>query len=225
MHSEDLPQTKDETKEKIRLVAAPDGPAVENESRSAQNPSPDLTQPVTYSTDPQKILKELPEDDFLRFLDQSSPEQLQSFLQGLTPSRQPFFHALQNLFTPVIAIPDEPRDAFSIIAWWEARRFLFNLVVGLCGLPTLAIIYFLGLAHESIIISGTIEYGFLANICYTAGWMAELIARSWWKERARHLGPILFTLGFAFSVLLTLAAGAIAIFVFLAICLGRSWIL
>ena len=41
-----------------------------------------------------------------------------------------------------------------------------------------------------------------------------MIARSWWKERAKHLGPILFSLGFTFSTLLTLCAGLLFVVLF-----------
>lgn len=169
-----------------------------------------------------KILKELPSDEFFNLLEQSSPEQLQGFLNLLGPSEHAFVRAFKSLFSSLTAVPEEPRGAASIVTWWESRRFVYNLVVGLCGLPTLAIVYLTGLADLGFAISGTIEYGILANICYSAGWICELTARAWWGERARHLGPILFTLGFAFSTLLTLGAGLIMIAIFLLISLVRA---
>jgi|688.fasta_scaffold508684_2 hypothetical protein len=170
---------------------------------------------IRGKADAVRLLKELPEDEFLHLLEHSSPEQLQAFLSALTPEEQALSHLSKKLIERATSIPDEPRGALSIIAWWESRRILFNLVVGLCGLPTLAIVFFTGLASVSLCIYGTIEYGLLANLCYTAGWICELIARHWWKERARHLGPILFSLGFSFSIFLTLGAGLICILIFL----------
>ena len=170
---------------------------------------------IRGKADAVRLLKELPEDEFLHLLEHSSPEQIQAFLSALTPEEQPLSHLSKKLIERATSIPDEPRGALSIIAWWESRRFLFNLLVGLCGLPTLAIVFFTGLASVSLCIYGTIEYGLLANLCYTAGWICELIARHWWKERARHLGPILFSLGFSFSIFLTLGAGLICILIFL----------
>lgn len=225
-------ENKIETEDKIRIVEAEANaeqqPAVRNQIVSAhpageKSPTPNrgTTLDATNKAGAEKLLKELPTDEFLHLLDQSSPEQLQAFLQALGPTQQPFLQIIRNLIGHVINIPDEPRGAFSIIAWWESRRILFNLIVGLCGLPTLAIIYLLGLANLGLVISGTIEYGLLANICYTAGWICELVARSWWKERAKHLGPILFSLGFAFSMLLTLGAGLICIMIFVLLGLLR----
>ncbi len=156
----------------------------------------------------EKLLKELPEAEFLDLLEKSSPEQLQAFLDKLAPTRQPLAQALKGLFAKAVEIPDEPRGSLSIVAWWESRRILFNLIVGVCGLPTLAIVYLTGLVSSfGFLFWGTIEYGLLANVCFTAGWICELIARSWWQERAKFLGPILFSLGMIFSVLLTLGSG------------------
>ncbi len=169
-----------------------------------------------------KILKELPSDEFFHLLEQSSPEQLQNFLNLLGPSEHGFVRLFKTIFSSLTTVPEEPRGAASIVTWWESRRFVFNLAVGLCGLPTLAIVYLTGLADLGFAISGTIEYGILANICYSAGWICELTARAWWGERARHLGPILFTLGFAFSTLLTLGAGLIMIAIFLLISVVRA---
>ncbi len=215
MPQDDHLRSKDEVQDKIHLVVAD-----ENSPEYRKSNPPRVL--FALSPDAAKQVNELPADEFLNLLDQSSPEQIEQFLQALGPSKKPILKELPKLLGYLIQIPDEPRGAFSIIAWWESRRIVFNLVVGLCGLPTLAILYFSGLADLSFLVKGTIEYAFLANLCYTAGWMNELVARSWWKERARHLGPILFSLGFAFSILLTLGAGIIAILIFLLLGLCRG---
>lgn len=106
---------------------------------------------------------------------------------------------------------------FEIIAWWELRRIPYNLVVGATGILTIVII-----ATAAWIASQTfgdpvefpdpplfafmavIAYGVCANICYTGGWIAELVARWVWKERVGAFAQISFVLGFVFSILLTL---------------------
>lgn len=229
MQSEDLQELKDQ---KIRLVvsqednaalpAADEGVQTIEDSAHTHKAASAVPQLTTHRDEAERLLKELPTEEFLNLLERSSPEQLQAFLQALGPSSEKSLLQGPNaLLSALLSIPEEPRGAMSIIAWWESRRLVFNLIVGLCGLPTLALIYLTGLAHLGIIISGTIEYGLLANICYTAGWLCELVARSWWKERAKHLGPMLFSLGLAFSVLLTLAAGLIVILIFLALSFTR----
>ena len=51
-----------------------------------------------------------------------------------------------------------------------------------------------------------ILYGFLANVCYTGGWITEyFVAAVWGKERAKDFGQIAFALGLVGSVLLTTA--------------------
>jgi len=61
-------------------------------------------------------------------------------------------------------------------------------------------------------IVGVLLYGVLANVCYTGGWITELIIAKVWSVDTSRFGPIAFTLGTVFSVLLTLApAGLIVV--------------
>jgi hypothetical protein len=53
-------------------------------------------------------------------------------------------------------------------------------------------------------------FGFGANLCYTGGCMAELVARLLWRERAAFFGPMMFSLGLLFSVGLSLLPPHIA---------------
>ena len=54
-----------------------------------------------------------------------------------------------------------------------------------------------------------IAYGVGANICYTGGWISEVMVRKIWQERTGAFGPIAFTLGIVFSFLITLAPAAL----------------
>ncbi len=57
---------------------------------------------------------------------------------------------------------------------------------------------------------GIIAYGILANICYTAGWISELIVRSMsTSERSAAYGLQTFRFGVQFSVFLTLLPAAV----------------
>jgi len=59
---------------------------------------------------------------------------------------------------------------------------------------------------------GALLYGILANVCYTGGWVTELLVAKVWSVDTSRFGPIAFTLGTAFSVLLTLMpAGLIVV--------------
>ncbi len=58
-------------------------------------------------------------------------------------------------------------------------------------------------------IIAVVAYGMLANVCYTGGWLAELLVRKLWGAQAESFGEISFALGVAFSVLLTLVPAAV----------------
>jgi hypothetical protein len=114
-------------------------------------------------------------------------------------------------------------SAFEIIVWWEGRRLPFKLIVGATGVFTCATILAIMLIGTVLLdspeststgdgpeaIAGVIfimAYALAANVCYTGGWIAEIIARKVWGEKAEHLGEIAFALGLGFSVVLTLVS-------------------
>lgn len=69
--------------------------------------------------------------------------------------------------------------------------FFFNSDFGLPGSPLVAMF-------------GVIIYGVLANVCFTGGWVAELIVQKAWPQEADRFASTSFALGLVFSVLLTL---------------------
>ncbi len=60
-------------------------------------------------------------------------------------------------------------------------------------------------------IFAVIVYAIMANICYTGGWITELIVASVWELQGQHFGKISFALGFIFSVLLTIIPGILIV--------------
>jgi hypothetical protein len=129
------------------------------------------------------------------------------------------FGWLERLARSPLARREQPlASAWDVIAWWEARRLPFNAIIGAVGLVTscgmLSCAFVMqGAIGEPIgmpdppflIVFGVVAYAIAANLCFAGGWIAELIARRVWGERAENLGEIAFTLGLVFSVLLTLA--------------------
>lgn len=114
------------------------------------------------------------------------------------------------------------RSAWEVIAWWEARRVPFNLMVGATGLVTGAIILFAALLAETYLgeavglpyppilaVFAIVFYAIMANICFALGWAVELLVSRIWGEQAQSFGPISFTLGILFSIALTLAPAAL----------------
>jgi hypothetical protein len=102
------------------------------------------------------------------------------------------------------------------IGWWETRRIAYNLIVGGSGIVTCVVdlliaaaawIFFksdFGTPNGAFAIFGVIFYGIMANLCFTCGWITELIVRRAWPDEADRFATTAFSLGLAFSVLLTL---------------------
>jgi hypothetical protein len=103
---------------------------------------------------------------------------------------------------------DHRRTTLSMLAWWEARRGTYNLVVGGTGLFTLVIVRLITLVPPGVPFlfdwRPIAAYGVLANLCYTFGWGIEVVMRRLMGDRAPSIGPALFRQGIAFSVGLTL---------------------
>jgi hypothetical protein len=111
---------------------------------------------------------------------------------------------------------------WQIVTWWELRRIPFNLVVGVAGIASCLIVGGVAAVSEALLgnvvwmpdsplfaLVWVLIYGLIANICYTGGWVAELIVKKTWPEDAASFPTISFSLGLIFSVLLTLCVGAI----------------
>ena len=119
--------------------------------------------------------------------------------------------ALVELLYPV---PDIRRTPLSLLRWWESRRLLYNQVVGATGLFTLAALSLIGPEGGppvGMMVQAALVYGVLANLCYSSGWVLELLARWAWGRQAPYLGPMLFRQGLSFSVGLTLLPVLLAI--------------
>jgi hypothetical protein len=114
-------------------------------------------------------------------------------------------------------------DWKSILKRWETLRLPYNLVVGVSGLPALAMIPSLPLSDA---VGGAIIFGLGANVMYFPGPMIELYANwfvdtwegrivpRWFTRFVRTHYPtlLLFVTGTLFSVSVTLATGLSAAF-------------
>src|SRR5882672_3468023 len=69
-----------------------------------------------------------------------------------------------------------------IITWWDARRFRFNLYVGIVGVASWFLVLIAGSAavkpgvdfeEPIMMLIGPFIYGLFANICYTVGWVVD----------------------------------------------------
>ena len=68
----------------------------------------------------------------------------------------------------------------------------------------------LGLPDPPIVaVLAVLGYGVGANVCFTGGWVVEIIARKIWPEKVGAFAQISFAFGMVFSLLLTLAPAAL----------------
>ena len=118
---------------------------------------------------------------------------------------------MSQLVEALYPLPDIRRTPLSSLRWWESRRLFYNKIVGATGLVTLAGISVISLLPPHPVpvgplpmLVGSVVYGVLANGCYSAGWLLEMLARKVWGRQAPDLGPLLFRQGLIFSVGLTL---------------------
>src|SRR5262245_16274736 len=105
------------------------------------------------------------------------------------------------------------QGAWAAVKWWELRRVPYNFIVGLAGITGGSVSLALALAAERrgievpwpdpplFVIAFVVLYGIAANICFTGGWISELLARRIWGTRADAYGEISFCFGTVFSVL------------------------
>jgi hypothetical protein len=101
---------------------------------------------------------------------------------------------------------------WQVIRWWELRRLLYNAILFVIGIASVFAMEFFAQKVDSVGDAPQLEtgltivlYGFMANVCYTLGWIVELTGRRKDEARARVRAKKLFLMGLWFSCLLTSA--------------------
>jgi hypothetical protein len=98
-----------------------------------------------------------------------------------------------------------------VILWWELRRLPYNLLLLVVGLAALAgMEWLVGPVTQASSDAPQLEtgltifvFGFMANICYTLGWIVELLGRRTDPESARRRARWMFQAGLLSSCFLT----------------------
>lgn len=120
-------------------------------------------------------------------------------------------------------------SAWQAIGWWEARRIPFNIIVGAAGAVSGIALLAMGLVGELLFnvpfglpdppifaVVAVVFYAVAANVCFTGGWVAELIVRRTWPNESDGFATLSFTLGLGFAVVVTLLPpviiGGLAVF-------------
>jgi|SRR5271154_1485454 len=100
-----------------------------------------------------------------------------------------------------------PWDA---VAWWEIRRIPFNLLILAVGLVSGLSLVFVG---ERLFeprqdfgspLIAVVLYALTANLCYTLGWVTELLWAWGDTTQTERMRPKVFRVGLIFSAILTL---------------------
>ena len=110
---------------------------------------------------------------------------------------------------------------WAAIGWWETRRASFNLIVGSAGIISCVTFGVVGLgdfflfhgefpAPNGLTLLAIIFYGVVANLCFTGGWVVEILVRKLWPKEADRFATSSLYVGLLFSTLLTLAPGIVA---------------
>lgn len=125
---------------------------------------------------------------------------------------------LHRIFVP----PERERSAWEVIVWWESRRILYNVLIAVVGGTNLVLFLFfssrpgmLPPGEDAVEPLAVFAAPIFANICYTAGWIAELVLRGLFRARAQQAGFWLLTLGVAFSLVVTAIPTLIGAFAWL----------
>jgi hypothetical protein len=164
---------------------------------------------------PSRELADMSGEEFLKFLDEGSAEELLELVKVDTKPEPAA--AKLPWFREMVSVPEGKRNAPTIFMWWEGRRPLFNALVAICGLPFALALMFMHLMPVFGVILGVAGYGLTANLCYTLGPAAEIVvAKLFGVERAKRMAPELLVLGLVFSMLVTVGGGMLTFFLLLA---------
>ena len=111
------------------------------------------------------------------------------------------------MITPkqLFAKPGSSQSAGKIIAWWEARRLHYNLIIFGWGL-LLGVVAALGFDAGNLWTPSFLIFYFWwfqlpANIWYTGGWIIELIVKKALGIHAPGFGPWALGIGIVVSML------------------------
>jgi hypothetical protein len=101
------------------------------------------------------------------------------------------------------------RSTVEIIAWWEARRLPYNLLVGGAGLLSLVLTSLLAAlppfgGDVPFMWAPIVAFGIMANVCYLIGPVLDVCITRMWKGEVLPTGPALYRMGLTFSVGLAL---------------------
>lgn len=148
-----------------------------------------------------------------RYTDIVNPPPLPSLTDELLPDPEvprpsPDAPALERLRYFLFHVPREPRTNREIVRWWERRRFAYNVIVGVCGLPSWILVEMNAprTGYFGFYVLAVVAIGIVANILYCLGWVGEIVLQRFFVRRYRHrTGKWLMTIALVISLSVVLA--------------------
>jgi len=110
------------------------------------------------------------------------------------------------------------RPSYAAILWWEKRRLQFNAIVLAVAALSFAVIEGVGsqlvqpgedVVEPLAVIAGGALFIIGANLCYTLGWITELMWSGGDTSRTADIRQKVYRRGLVFSVLVAAAPGAL----------------
>lgn len=90
-----------------------------------------------------------------------------------------------------------------VVQWWEKRRLLYNVIVGLMGslVVFVALQRYYYVSFSEILLFMILPFGIFANVVYLAGWVIEIFLRYYFKVTlGSTVRQVLFWLGTLLSI-------------------------
>ena len=110
------------------------------------------------------------------------------------------------------------RRPYDAIIWWEKRRVVFNLIVLIVAACSFGIVEVIGargvqpgedVVEPLLVIAGGAVFVIAANVCYTLGWVTELMWSEGDTSRTEAIRRRVYRRGLVFSALVVAAPGVL----------------
>ena len=118
------------------------------------------------------------------------------------------------LLKKIFVVNTKPRSWYLVILWWEFRRLIYNAFLVLFAALMIAICLVIpgegyiklypGAMLTIWFLTITAAYLIIANICYTGGWIFQLLTRHVTNAKMVKITKSLFVIGLIFSFVVTL---------------------
>ena len=148
----------------------------------------------------------LPADDFFELLESSSLDELENMITGFESP---------NCVNGAVSLHQSQGKSINksnmlkILLFWELRRPLFNLMIGLCGMVVLITVALLNHAPALFLLSGAFYHFLTVNVIYTLTMAVDMVIQTISERHGNRYSKRLLKGITLFSVLFTLTVAVI----------------